>query len=744
MEGYWCPLVLLLCVSNVGCQSDVGWEDFDGRNGVLTADNTTNTPDTSPAPPTAEPTAVPPPLTDVPPSSCTLTALTMSSSASSDCTDDVPSTTTCNITFNTQPCGQSTCINGIWYPAEVNCPCTFGTAQAAVAEVTVHGQGCVDGGVVSHRSSCVYTRSGYSCGSVMCSDGAWVETWFGAVFPVCDAGACAFSALAVPQGAVASDNCLQDNVQSGDMCSFTKWGYVCSDVTCTTGAWSATSPTCTAQACPFDALTVPIVDNVFGNGCVAGGSVTSDAVFGCNFVLTGYECQTALCTEGAWSTTNPSCTPLSCALSDLSKPSDAVPVDCSLSGSAADSETCTFISTNPGHTCTASLCSLGRWSDAIICEPTPCSYDALQTQPGMTFSGTNCVAQGEIRHDSSCSVTLPGHACTDMTCSGGVWTGGSGNTPTCTPNGCAFTTLSATEVNATTITNFTPSGIGCADGLTVVHQGSCSFSATGLTCGHAQCLEGKWSPQVVPCEREAEAASDDSDDSILLYIVIALGVLLCAALAVVAFKQKYKFKSTPKNDDSLSDTEDEADATPPPPMPPTSIPEKELPVGSETEVSKVSSGDVEEVHPPEPPSPEQDVQEEQDVSAEDNTGFVPTVLSVPAGLVSTMRDTPGVNPYTSVMGGAVTDQAGHDARLPPPPLPFVKHDGLGGRMVGSAGVRGRSIGGYAETTRSPARRVGARAMLHNTQITPRHQDDWGGRGGSLSPPGSGNSGMVFC
>ena len=105
-------------------------------------------------------------------------------------------------------------------------------------------------------------------------------------------------------------------LQSGRDCAYTQAGFTCDVISCFNGAFDNNNPLCVPDPCAFDDITPPAGATQGGSAqCASGLQVPSGDE--CSYVLAGYSCQTATCTEGTFDITSPVCSPLPCPYDDL-------------------------------------------------------------------------------------------------------------------------------------------------------------------------------------------------------------------------------------------------------------------------------------------------------------------------------------------------------------------------------------------------------------------------------------------
>eukprot|EP01064_Diplonema_japonicum_P006723 TRINITY_DN1455_c0_g1_i7.p1 TRINITY_DN1455_c0_g1~~TRINITY_DN1455_c0_g1_i7.p1 ORF type:complete len:742 (+),score=89.78 TRINITY_DN1455_c0_g1_i7:1470-3695(+) len=468
------------------------------------------------APSTVIPTSAPVTPTFAPIQSCDYNAFDAPRLSNSNCSNNVANGIVCSVSHSSLVCGNTECINGRWLPSKVTCDCSY-NSLSSVAGADVHGNGCIAGGVVVDKGGCAYVRNGWSCGSVVCDSGVWnTSQWSG--YPTCTPNSCAYDDLVLSVGAGNGLNgCVAGGtVISGGACGISQKGYSCEVVTCIEGRWNTTAPSCTPKSCAFNALAVVAGITAAGNGCNNGGGVTSGNW--CSFSRTGYTCSSVACFAGAWNTTGPSCTANDCLFTESRLPiPTSVSQDCRFGDQVRSGATCSFSA--HGHVCNETQCTAGEWALPSVCTPLGCSTGDLNLTSGQD---TNC--ERSVFSGATCDVFRTGYTCIPIECTQGTW---STATPTCLPDGCLFSALTADP-------DAVAEGSGCTANRTVVHGGSCAFIKHGFKCNLAECVTGSWVKTSITCAVDPAAPSGDDGNSLVPIIIVLVILAVCLALVLWA------------------------------------------------------------------------------------------------------------------------------------------------------------------------------------------------------------------
>ena len=415
--------------------------------------------------------------------------------------DEVPNDAACAVSKAGHVCSVASCVAGVWSTPRCESSedpgCVLNDLRVPDGGV-VSTEQCLSGLEVPSGAVCGFSKPGHTCTGSSCVAGTWS---IGMCVPMPEEG-CSFSGVQLPSGASASGhaNCRSDAegvVPFWFSCLLSKPAHTCNAVTCLDdGSWStALCVPSSNPGCELSELVSPAGSAISVARCLTGGSVATGAV--CEFSKAGHTCSGAMCMMGSWSTA--SCVPSEpgCMFGDLQMPAGASAyghANCNVAASGAvPSGGAGCMISKPMHTCSAAICTAGRWNTPI-CMPSgapACELSELPIPENAEVASDACRTGWNVPHGGVCQFSKPGHVCSGASCEAGMW-----SPAACVPEpvvtvGCLYSALQV------------PSG-ATASGHTHCREDadepvapglSCILSKPGHVCSAATCLdaEGTWS-----------------------------------------------------------------------------------------------------------------------------------------------------------------------------------------------------------------------------------------------------------
>ena len=372
---------------------------------------------------------------------------------------------------------------------------------------------------VKSGASCNVTKPGFTCDKTEC----YASEFKNNGNLVCLPNPCQLTPNDIPHGAQPS---CSGTVESGGVCSFTKFGHSCSSIQCKEGKFVNAS-TCSPDPCPVKDMLYPSLPDqgvllTYGwelNATVWDkDTITFDLPFSgspkcsdvdakvlsghaCGFNHSKHVCTPNLCINGSWTNTA-QCTASSCNSTNVPSTKDSEN-DCTGDTAISNGQACYNIQV--GFSCEPTVCVRGEWMPHDIstqqCDQNPCTLDipsfvnqiipkgADQPRyPTVKCGGSVTETNGTINPGSRCVAQEHGFDCG----SGKICKEGKLPATICTKAMCSRSEL---EISGG------PTGSTCPESTDRFnHSHTCSFTKDHHTCTSSQCLYGNWTNNgVISC-----------------------------------------------------------------------------------------------------------------------------------------------------------------------------------------------------------------------------------------------------
>jgi CUB/sushi domain-containing protein len=363
-----------------------------------------------------------------------------------------------------------TCNSGSWTGSCPVCTLLPGSCtetRRTCVNATKTGSGLADGDTRTYTCDAGFAGSPNAT-DLTCASGSWVGSC-----PTCVASGCVETRLTCTNATKTGSGLAEGDTRTYTCDAGFTGSPNATDLTCTTGSWIGSCPTCVQSGCA-ETLRTCVNATKTGSG-LADGDIRT---YTCDAGYVGTPNATDLtCSAGSWIGVCPTCVTSGCVETRRTC------VDATKSGSGlAEGDTRTF-TCDPGFSGTPNAtdltCSAGSWiGDCPTCAPSSC-VETLRTCVDATKSGSG-LAEGDTR-TFTCDPGFTGTPnATDLTCTSGSWIG---SCPTCVPSSCV-------DIRRT-CTNATVSGTGLAEGDTRTFTCDPGFAgnpnATDFTCS-----SGSW------------------------------------------------------------------------------------------------------------------------------------------------------------------------------------------------------------------------------------------------------------